>query len=221
MAATQRTIRSTEPVSESRTRGITENLRKTGCRVAPIILGDDENEDNDGDGVDDDDDVDGFNGESFSASENGIDLAEMNNNMNKNAAKPRQRVKPDASENRQLSIAYYDASASNLAFNSTVSDSNLGELDESSPQGDMTSETLIMAYDKEGNEVWVPKTMLEELGPSATILERKEVGVVKRGCLSLDGVGKCRIYFMLLIQIIVNIAGAVGIVLAVLFYKHT
>jgi len=80
--------------------------------------------------------------------------------------------------------------------------------------------TLIMAYDKEGNEVWVPKTMLEELGPSATVLPTDEMPGKKKGCCGfLHGqTSKKYVSSMLALQVIVNIVGLVGLVLVFVFY---
>ena len=167
MEATLRTVRSTEPVPESRARGITVHLRKTCCRVAPIILSDNENLDNGNGGVDDE--VDGIDDVAFPVSQNGIDFAASaesaesaenavspqlnNNNMNKNTIKPRRRVRAGASgilrgaselRKEQSVGAYYDAS--NFASNSTYSETNLGEFEESIPSEDGSNGTLIMAY---------------------------------------------------------------------------
>jgi len=80
--------------------------------------------------------------------------------------------------------------------------------------------TLIMAYDNEGNEVWVPKTMLEELGPSATVLPTDEMPGKKKGCCGFlyGQTRKKYVSSMLALQVIVNIAGLIGLVLVFVFY---
>lgn len=97
---------------------------------------------------------------------------------------------------------------------SYVSDSTFGasytEVTDNDEDEEEKNGTCIFAWDKHGNELWVPKGMIDELGPSATVETTINTSKSRR---CLDGHRNYYGFSMLFLQILVNLGGIAGIVL--------
>jgi len=110
--------------------------------------------------------------------------------------------------------SYYDAFNS---VNSSVTGTTADFKDDTKNQDDEEDGTLVVALDKDGYEIWIPKSKLKTLGNSAAVKETQEKATAKGGCLHVQGMGPGRAWSMLILQIIINAAGLVGVILIIVF----
>jgi len=150
-----------------------------------------------------------------------LNANELTSNGNENNLKKRQRQRRSregASTIFHLESVYHKKGDSAMDWGShytSASSSDYFEEDEieENDEDEDKNGTFILAWDKDGKEVWVPKGMLEELGPTATIKTKhipEDEDGKKCGCLNAANRG-CRGYTMFALQVIVNLVGVAGI----------